>query len=354
MRYRSIRLVAALVGCVVIAGSARAADPAKVTVMTAVAQGSTTVPVYWIGKDLGFNKEQNIDASVLTVPNGNTAQGAQLVASGQADAFLTSIESVVVPASLGRNTGLVFVYDFYERPQWRLLVPKGSGITSVAQLKGKTVGIPTPGNPAEPMLKAFLTDGGLTMNDVTVQAVGVEIPAAQALKSGQVAAVLAVTLSSAIWQAAGYDFVPLPEPAAFNDLIGPAIAVARTSLNDPAKRDAMVRFLRTLAMSCVFAKTNPKAAIEADYRLFPTAKPRGMSDADGLAQGMRAQASVIDGYTKPFGGRWGAFPPNAFEKYASFLGLKIPNIDTLWTNDLIDDVNKFDAGAVEKQAKAAH
>lgn len=351
MKHHPDRLLAAVLCCAVMAGNARAAEPAKVTVMTAVAQGATTVPVYWIGKDLGFNKQESIDASVLTVPNGNTAQGAQLVASGQADAFLTSIESVVVPASLGRNTGLVFVYDFYQRPQWRLLVSKESGITGVAQLKGKTVGIPTPGNPAEPMLKAFLSDGGLTMGDVTVQSVGVEIPAAQALKTGQVAAVLAVILSSAIWQAAGYDFVALPEPSAFNDLIGPAIAVARTTLNDPARRDAIVRFLRTLAMSCVFAETNPKAAIEADYRLFPTAKPRGVSDAEAVAQGMRAQASVIDGYTKPFGGRWGAFPPNAFAKYASFLGLKIADIDTLWTSELIGDVNKFNAGDVEKQAK---
>ena len=331
---------------------AQQATPAKVIVMTGSPQGSTSVAMYWIGKPLGFQAEENIDAEVLTVPGGNVAQSAQLVLSGKADAALMSPDTVLVPTSQGRDVGLVFAYNFYQRPTYKLLVSPTSGITSVAQLKGKAVGIGSRGNPAEPMLKAFLADAGMQISDIDLQPVGVDIPAAQALKNGQISALLGVAPAWAVWDAAGYAFTALPTPKIFEQLIGSGVAVARQSLKDPAKRDALMRFFRTWAKSTVFVNANPEAAMRVNFESFPLAKPRNLSDADALKQGVRAQAIVLQDYGSNVDGKWGAYHPTAFRRYVDYLGLseKIADVDALWTNDLTAGINDFDAEAVRRKA----
>lgn len=328
--------------------------PDKLTVMMGIAQGTPSVAIYWTGKEAGFYAEENIEADVLTVPNGNLAQGVQLVMSGQADAVLTSIESVVVPAASGKDTGLVFVYNFFQRPNWRMLVRDDGSIKSASELKGKTVGILAPGNPSEPLLHTFLAEAGLSPNDVKVQAVGLELPAAQALKNGQIDALLTVTLVAAVWETVGLHFNTLPAPAQFNQLIGPSVAVPRASLRDPAKRSAIVRFLRNWAKSAVFVQANPEAAIRFNYKMFPQAKPRGASDAEAIKTGVQIQGDVLADYTIKVNGKWGAFKPDAFRNYMKFLGLqdKVADVDALWTNELIDEVNAFDEQAVAAKAKA--
>jgi NitT/TauT family transport system substrate-binding protein len=328
--------------------------PTKLTVMVGVQPGAPSVAVYWVGKAVGFDKEENIDLQIFVPPQGNVAQSTQMVISGQADAALTSIESVVAPTAQGKDPGLVFVYNFYTRPQWRFLVDRGSGITSIAELKGRMVGITALGNPAEPMLAGFLKDGGLSLTDVKIEAVGDAIPAAMALKGGQITADMAVTMSEAQWQDAGFDFARLPEPKAFDEIIGPAVLVQRATLRDPAKRDAIVRFLRYWAKSQLFVKENPHAAIRLNYEMFPQAKPRNVSDAEAIERGMRIQADISGSYTTKVNGKWGAFPPTAFAKYVEFLGLaaKIPDVSALWTNDLDDEVNRFDEQAVIAKARS--
>jgi NitT/TauT family transport system substrate-binding protein len=346
---RKLGFLAAVIA-LAIAASARA-EPVKVVGVSAVSVGLPSVAAYWIGKPLGFQAEEGIVADMRAVTGGNAAQAAQLVISGQADLCITSVETVIVPASQGKDPGLVFVYNFYQRPTWRLIVAAGGGVATVAQLKGKRVGIPIAGNPAEPMLKAFLDDAGLGMTDVGIDSVGVDAPAAQALKDQRISALLTVSLTASLWQAAGYDFAAMPAPRQFDTLIGASAAVSRTSLKDPAKRDAIIRFLRVWAKSVVFAKTNPEAAVKIDYAMFPELKPRNLSDAEAVRQGVQAQSVVIPDYGSPRDGTWGRFPDKVLSTYADFLGITVPDADGLYTNELIDAVNDFDAAAVVQKAK---
>jgi NitT/TauT family transport system substrate-binding protein len=331
--------------------AAARAEPVKVVGVSAVSVGLPSVAAYWIGKPLGFQAEEGIDADMRAVTGGNAAQAAQLVISGQADLCITSVETVIVPAAQGKDPGLVFVYNFYQRPTWRLIAQTGGGIETVAQLKGRRVGIPIAGNPAEPMLKAFLAEAGLGMTDVNIDSVGIDAPAAQSLKGKQISALLTVSLTAALWQAAGYDFTAMPAPKQFDNLIGASAAVSRASLKDPAKRDAIIRFLRVWSKAIVFAKTNPEAAVKTDYAMFPELKPRNLSDAEAVRQGVQAQAAVIPDYSAPHGGKWGQFPDKVLSTYADFLGIKVPDADSLYTNELIDAVNDFDAAAVVQKAK---
>ena len=327
--------------------------PDKFTVMVGIFPGAPQVSIYWVGKPAGFFEEENIDAHVEVAPNSNMAQGTQMVIGGQADAVLTSIESALLPYSQGKDPGLTFVYSFYTKPQYRIAVRPDSGIRTIQDLKGRMIGTSHSGNPVEPMLKAYLKDAGVTRDGVKTQVVGDALPAAEALKNSQVDATMQVAMSIVGWKEAGYNFNILPEPKQFEKIIGAAVAVKRASLADPQKRSVIVRFLRAWAKSAVFVKTNPQAAIEADYKMFPQAKPRGLSDADALRRGMNAQAGVMSAYTEKVDGRWGAFKPTAFKDYIEFLGIHeaVPDPQPLWTNELIDEINKFDEAAVVERAK---
>lgn len=327
--------------------------PTKVTIMVGISVGAPQVSVYWVGKPLGFFAEENIDARVEVAPNSNMAQGAQLVIGGQADAVLTSIESVLLPFTQNKDTGLTFVYNFYTKPQYRIAVRENSNISSVADLKGKLLGLSHSGNPVEPMLTSYLSDSGVSRDAIRSQVVGNAMPAAEALKGGQIDATMQVAMNFANWREVGYNFKLLPEPKEFSKLIGAAVGVRRSALVDPERRSAIVRFLRAWAKSQLFVRENPQAAVELNFKQFPQARPRNVTDADALRSGMNAQAAVMDVYTTKVGGKWGAFPTTVFNDYVRFLGLpeNIPDLGSLWSNDLIAEINNFDENVVIEKAR---
>jgi NitT/TauT family transport system substrate-binding protein len=319
--------------------------------VSAIPVGAPSLAIYWIGQALGYYDQENIDASMEAIPGGNVAQGAQMVVNGRADFVVQLLEGVVAPVAQGKDPGLVFVYSVYQRPTFRMLVPGNASYTSVAQLKGKRIGIPAPGLPVEPLLKAFVAPSGMTLNDFPVDIVGVSIPAAEALKNGRIDALFTASVTLGQYRGAGYDFKELPAPPEFGKLVGPSAAVRRETLKDPARRDAVVRMLRAWAKSTVFAINNPEAAIKLDYRLFPEMKPKNVSDAAGIEQGVIAIKIGMQDWGVKYDGKWGKQRPDSVLTIANNLGMKVPDPDALFTNELIDEINNFDEGAVIKQAK---
>jgi NitT/TauT family transport system substrate-binding protein len=338
-------------GAVVVAPSASEAVPVKLEFTVPTPLGITTVPVYWIGKALGYNAKEGIDVDVHSTL-GNAAEGPQLVAAGRADVTITALEGLLVPASQHRDTGLVFVYDFYQRPVFRLLVAAKSAIKSVAELKGKKIGIITPGAPQEPLLQSFVADAGLTPRDVTILVVGQDAPAAEALRTGRVDALLEPRSTFAVWLASGYDFRELPQPKSFDGLVGSSFAVARSALADPAKRAAIVHFFRTIAEATVFAKANPEAAVKLDFAMYPEVMPKSLSQAEAVNRAVRALVLCMADYTVDMA-KLGAFPQGAVARYADLVGLsgKIANVDALWTNELVPEIDDFDHQAIVRQAE---
>ena len=92
--------------------------------------------------------------------------------------------------------------------------------------------------------------------------------------------------------------------------------------------------------------SDPQALIEEAAEL----RSRGRY-AEAVRQGVQAQSVVIPDYGSPHGGKWGQFPDKVLSTYADFLGIKVPNADSLYTNELIDAVNDFDPAAVVQKAK---
>ena len=136
-----------------------------------------------------------------------------------------------------------------------LLLPRGSAVASVAQLKGKTIAV-SEGSSADYHLLAVLKQAGLTVRDVTID----NLQPAQALAafaSGHVAAwdVWSPYIEEAEVQHGARVLVngsPVGKTFAFE-------VASRAALADPAKAAAIRDYLQLIAQAHAWANAHPSA-----------------------------------------------------------------------------------------------
>ncbi|OAE96335.1 hypothetical protein AYJ54_36890 [Bradyrhizobium centrolobii] len=115
------------------------AAPIKIRVASVVS--SAWLPL-WVAKDKGIFLERGLDVDIMTVQNLSTTIGAlgrQLDISGA-----TAIDIVKAAAGGLDVVGLCGnTIETAANPQMRLMTGSQSGVTSISQLHGKTVGTPS-------------------------------------------------------------------------------------------------------------------------------------------------------------------------------------------------------------------
>ena len=115
------------------------------------------------------------------------------------------------------------------------------------------------------------------------------------------------------------------------------------------------------AMGTVFAMANPEAAVRILYEVYPQTKASGKTDEQALRDDVKTLLARAEHWKLEAGGvkRWGESSINDFDAYEDFLVRwkvvkeKVPATD-LVTNDLIEDVNRFDAARIAAEARAAN
>jgi ABC-type nitrate/sulfonate/bicarbonate transport system substrate-binding protein len=139
-------------------------DAAPIKIRVASVISSAWLPL-WVAKDRGIFLDKGLDVEIMTVQNHSTTIGAlgrQLEISGA-----TTID--IVKASAG---GLDVVgvcgntIETAANPQMRLLAGKDSGINSISQLRGKTVGTPTINGAIHVATLLALKRSGVDLKDV--------------------------------------------------------------------------------------------------------------------------------------------------------------------------------------------
>lgn len=120
------------------------------------------------------------------------------------------------------------------------------------------------------------------------------------------------------------------------------------------QRQMLVGFGRAVAKATVFALENPQAAVALVLRQYPHLAATGKSREEnidsiskGLKRRMEAWPPMRPGY------RWGQIDPQFLVDEVEFLGLrdKIKDVTPFFTNELIDEINRFDAEAIKRQAR---
>jgi NitT/TauT family transport system substrate-binding protein len=117
-------------------------------------------------EDAGFN--------VTLVEYGDEPVGVNLIAAGERHFGLVSGEQVLTARSQGLP--VVFVYEWFQEYPVGIAVPVETGITSVAGLAGRRVGIPGRFGASYSGLIALLSANDMTEQDIDLQEIGYNAP----------------------------------------------------------------------------------------------------------------------------------------------------------------------------------
>ena len=320
----------------------------------------TDLGYYAFGEELGFFKSEDMDLRII-VFKGSGKMVPQ-VATKKLDIGWALPGAMFKSYEPGR-TRLPVVYYYNIMPTWtlQLAVLASSDIKTVADLKGKKVGIGAHTWGTIPMLKARLTDAGLEVGkNVELAAVGILGTGWLALKRDQVQALDYNNTWHDLLELSGTKIRRLPVKDKFHNLFTNGFMAHRDLFKE--KRATLVKFARGMAKSVIACQENPGACVKAFWRKHPNMKPKG--DA---AKNLSASIKMVNNRlvfmqipAKNAVGKLGHWPRKSFQYYvdayyeSGWIKTRDIEIDKMYTNDLIADINAFDEGKVRAAARAAN
>ena len=292
---------------------------------------------------------------VQLVPVPGSTDCVKLVATGDLPWSLPSIEPI--PTVRQQGVKAKIFYTAYQGNIYGIAVPKESAIRSVMDLKGKKIGVASMGSAGVPVARGILAMNGLDPdNDAQIVVVGEAAQAAALIRGGQVQALSLYDTQYALVESAGQPVRLLDSGPVARFPSNGFFALEETVKKDRARAVALTQ---GYAMGTVFAMANPEGAVKILYEVYPQTKPSGKTDEQALRDDVKTLLARAEHWKLEAGGvkRWGESSIKDFDAYEDFLvrwkviQQKVPVTDVV-SNELIDEVNRFDAAAVAAEARA--
>jgi len=347
------RTLAMLVTCVLVATLSLAAQAqiSKVRVGFCARTISSGAAPFAIATRMGWFKEEGIEVTV--VPLAGSQDCVQNVATREIAFALADVPSLAA----GRIQGLraKIYYTAYQGNIFRLAVPADSSIQKVSDLKGKTIGVISMGSGVL-FAKAAVARVGLDPErDVKIVVAGEGAQTAAMVRSKQVDALSQFDTQYAMVENAGIKLRLLDAEEIDHYPSNGLLALEETLRT---RRKEAVVLARGYAKGTVFAISNPEAAVRILYEVFPQAKPTGKDETTAVRDDIKVLQARIANWRLENAGvkRWGESSEARCAQYLDFL-LKWGvikeriTVQDLITNELIDEVNRFDSNRVVADAK---
>ena len=337
-------------------GGGSAASPGGATPVTFAVGSPTltdsTAPYGAVPQQLGYWKDQGLDVTVQ--PTQGATASMQLLVAGKADIANGGASAFYQAAEKNPE---IRVIQLQEANIWQTVVPEGSPIKSLSDLKGKTIGTQSLSSSSYLYGRAAITAVGLDPDkDVQWLPVGVGSQAAQAFKSSQIAAYATYDgPSGVVGTVLGQKLINLPTPL---DKVPGSLGIATTEkfLTDHA--DTVTKFLAGIVKGAIFAAENPAAALQLQWVVHPDQKPRDISTEQAIQQTLPVVETRFKGGAVPGpDGVIGVLPVGDIQQGIDFM-LKNDIIKSSLQADKVADLslNKkaadmVDAAAIRKQAQ---
>lgn len=300
---------------------------------------------------LGLWKNQGVDVEVLGV-HGATA-GIQQLGSGQVNYATVGTDALLIARSKGVK--IKAIYTYAQEPIYQVVALKGSGITKIEDLKGKTIGVPNMSVGSVPFMRTILKRSHIDPDkDVKWVSVGYGGPAANAFRQKVIDVWAAWDTVVAALENNGFEFVHIvPEWA--RGMPGNVLVVPEESLAKNPER--AVKIARGLAEATVIGLANPAAAVRNHWKLYPSTKPQAGETEKSLKDAEHIFASRFKLMKLPAGvTQWGQNVDSKWKNLADLMiseGLLPKDFDVkaAYTNQFIADINKFDQKKIEALGK---
>jgi NitT/TauT family transport system substrate-binding protein len=299
----------------------------------------------WVAKEMGYFEELGID--VIMEPGPFDAFACtKFVDQNKADVGYPS--PGILTASVDTGMDIIMVYEMMIEQVFDFAVRKDSDIKSIADVAGKTISVGDPG--WQVIIDPILVEIGVDPSSVTYVGAGAQWGQTVALGKADIA--LCWKGLRAQWDAQGLNLrYFLGED--ISKMPANGLAARKSDLDDPVKRDNLIKFLKAGSMGIHFARNNPRAAAQITYELFPSIQEQMEPQ---LA--LESMQQLHWGYTggERLGEGYGWFEEDGWDTYSEIiydLGQTQKKLKTsqIMTNELIAEANDFDHKKVEMDAK---
>lgn len=315
---------------------------------------SATVEAYhgflFLGIPLGFYREQGVEVEFGTA--AGSAAALQLVATNQAQLGYVGMETLILAKQ--RNPTLPVTAVFLQDRQniYEVVVPEDSPIRSLADLRGKQIGVANLASGAIPSLRAMLADAGINpQTGVELIPVGNGAAAATALRAGRVQALSLFRAQHAIIETLGFRlrYFTREQPSS-------ALVTNTTFLR--ANRDAMTATLKGVIAASIFCQVAPQATVREHWRMFT--RPTGVSEEEAMTRASYVvrRASELWKRWDDASVKWGDMTQAQWDATQAFmvqqqLMERAIDSNSLFTTELIAPINAMDTAPYVARARAA-
>ena len=257
----ALGVCASLVLSACVAGSNAGQSGSSATGDAGVTIGLTYIPnvqfaPVYVADAQGLYNDAGVTATVRH--HGSDEGLFTALLAGQEDVVIASGDEAVVAASQGLD--LVSIGQYYASYPGTVIVPADSPIATLADLKGKTIGIPGEYGSSYYATLAAIKAGGLQTSDVTISSIGYTQQAA--LAAGQVDAVVGFTNNDAVqMRLSGLDIREIPLDDGSTPLVAASIVTTREWAQSHPDAARAVVSATTEAMNAIAA--DPQVALDA-------------------------------------------------------------------------------------------
>ncbi|MEH3146334.1 MAG: ABC transporter substrate-binding protein [Methylobacterium frigidaeris] len=250
-------------------GAAAAQAPDKVTV-AGWSQPISEITNLLAEPDHGLFRGRGIALDYVPGTGGGSA--IQTILAGQADVAFTDPAALYL--ALDRGADLLAIYNIYPQNVFNVVAPKGSGIRTAADLRGKRVGVYSLSSGTRQNLLLLLHEAGLSEADVRIEVTGLLNFAP--LIQGQVDATAATDTGLLVGRARGLGDVEVIEVRDRLNLPSDIFVVTRATYE--ARKPVLARFLAAYRDSAAWMIAEPARAA----RLAVTRAINGRDEAVNL------------------------------------------------------------------------
>jgi NitT/TauT family transport system substrate-binding protein len=255
MRMRARWMTSLLAGATMLGLGAVGAQAAEMTKLHVVLGYIPDVEMYGPEYALhqGYYKAEGLD--VTLIPAGQGVDQVQMVAAGIAQIGIDNPEGILAGEGQGENFK-VFAGQFQTQPI-AMTCRKDSGVTTPADLKGKTVGVKVN---AQPYYKLFLAKNNVAESDVKTTTIGPND--VSLLIAGRIACEITTFAFNEplLVQQAGVPTTVLPLGNYGLNAQADSFFVKSSFFDKPGNQAVLVKFLRATAKGWVSFYEDPKAA----------------------------------------------------------------------------------------------
>ncbi|MBI3710390.1 MAG: ABC transporter substrate-binding protein [Proteobacteria bacterium] len=316
------------------------------TVTSAAAPFAVATKMGWYAAD---------GVKVQLVPLPGSTDCVKNVATRELPFSLPSVEPLAVIRPQGVKAKVF--YTAYQGNIYGIAVPADSPIKTFADLKSKKIGLTSMASAGVLVARALAAANGMDPDkDIHLVVAGEGAQTAALLRSNQIDALSQFDTQYALVENAGIKLRRLDTKDIDRFPSNGFIALEETLQKNRKEAAALAR---GYARGTIFATLNPEAAIRIAYEVFPQIKPTGKDEATALAEDTKtlaARARSLNARNGP-GAKWGENNMADYAAYVEFMlkwGVIKEKVEAqdLVTNELIAEINNFDAARIAADAKA--